>query len=746
MKSLLKVLFIFGVILVSQFYVFPNHSNLSNSKYSIKYNLKEGDVLTYAQVFKAENQADPDREEKYILQMEWVVKIGVVGYENNCYHLAIQYNRKKLNLVNKASLEHSFGKERTSTFYNTLNNFKPSFVQYLIIDEWGKNINGSFYLNEMPSYFYTIMSNIFYLPEMPLEMNDSYYREEEQKLKVTFKGIENTSVGECLVFEGETPGGAVRLLINKNLGIPDMMSYIAQYRAYRREKSEKFLLLFVEKKNLKWEEMLKDPELNKALLLSSLREKKLLCDRGIIEKFLKSDDKVRQNLAITYCSLKGIPEGLDLNDYLRADNPIVRFNAAKALFKFKNNRAPLEALTYDEDINLRLRAKQFLTRSSYLIPERNYQLFETIRNFVYSEENNYGKISGNISQVKEVLRFIKPENNWVGGCYKHFISESGIKIQRPYYIYLPEDYDPAELYPMIIFLGGGEGWGDITVKTIYQNLKASNYLSEYILLVPQAQGMWWEVEDERAFSLLLPVILKNYSIDTNRVYMAGGSNGGMGTFFYSTHEPDRFAAIASYMGHPVVKHNPPETEQDREVLKNLINTAIYMIHGEKDKIIQPNGDRLAYKKLSKLNYKIKYEELPERGHDISFAEIKDKIINWFKTNQRNPHPNKIELVMNYPQYNRSYWLRVERTNQLPAKVSAKINDNTIEIKTEGVLSLTVFLDEELVDISKEVIIKINRKQVYKVQPLPTVKCLLKSVRETIDPKLSYGVALVFKID
>ena len=365
---------------------------------------------------------------------------------------------------------------------------------------------------------------------------------------------------------------------------------------------------------------------------------------------------------------------------------------------------------------------------------------------MYSEEYNHKNISANISEAREVLKFMKPENNWIGGCYRHFIRDKGTGILRPYYVYLPEDYDPAELYPMITYLGGGDGRGDIAFKTIYQGLKISNDLSDYILFVPQAQGMWWHEEVEQVFNQLLPKILRSYSVDTNRVYIAGSSNGGMGTFFYSTHHPDKFAAIASIMGHPVVKNRPPETEQDREVLKNLRNTAIYMVHGEKDDVVSPGGDRLAYKKLSKLNNRIEYEELSGRAHDISFRESKNKIIQLFTNNQRNIHPEKVELVMNFPQYNRSYWIRVDKTRRFPAKVSAKIKGNNVDIKTKGVQHLTIFLDEGLVDLTKETIIKINGKQVYRAYPSPSLECLLSSAREKNDSQLSYSIALDFEID
>jgi len=277
-------------------------------------------------------------------------------------------------------------------------------------------------------------------------------------------------------------------------------------------------------------------------------------------------------------------------------------------------------------------------------------------------------------------------------------------------------------------------------------LKENHDLPKYVLLVPQAQGYWWEEEIEQVFSNLLQKILKDFSLDTNRIYIAGVSNGGMGGFFYSTHHPYRFAAMASLMGFPVIKHRPPQSKEDAKVLKNLRNTAVYLVHGEKDDKVDPGGDRMAYQMLSRLNFTIEYKELPGRGHDIGFNEFEPELIGWFQSHQRNSRPQEVELIMNYPKYNRSYWIQVNKTKKLPAEVFGEIKGNTVEIKTSRVLNLTVFLDEELVDFTKEVIIRINKKLVYKGKISSDADMLLKSARENRDAQLSHSVSLDFALD
>jgi Carbohydrate binding module (family 6)/Secretion system C-terminal sorting domain len=129
--------------------------------------------------------------------------------------------------------------------------------------------------------------------------------------------------------------------------------------------------------------------------------------------------------------------------------------------------------------------------------------------------------------------------------------------------YLPADYNPANKYPLIIFLHGmGEG-GD-GVSGLYNLLNqglpwwinrgfkpsavspVDGKTYEFIVVSPQAPASWQWSYDYNEIQYVVPDILNRYSIDQSRMYVTGLSAGGSGTWSCMTHDPNfamKFAAI-----------------------------------------------------------------------------------------------------------------------------------------------------------------------------------------------------------
>ena len=83
--------------------------------------------------------------------------------------------------------------------------------------------------------------------------------------------------------------------------------------------------------------------------------------------------------------------------------------------------------------------------------------------------------------------------------------------------------------------------------------------SGFLAVYPNAAGaMWWEQKPTAMVDQLLLEILRSYNVDTNRIYLAGFSNGGSAALYFGTLWPGRWAAIASQMGAGV---NSPSGEE-----------------------------------------------------------------------------------------------------------------------------------------------------------------------------------------
>lgn len=131
-------------------------------------------------------------------------------------------------------------------------------------------------------------------------------------------------------------------------------------------------------------------------------------------------------------------------------------------------------------------------------------------------------------------------------------AETGTSLQ--YQLYIPENYDASQSYPMIQFIpdssavGKGtdvvltQGWGGLIWAT-----DAEQAMHPSFVVVP----IFTEtiVDDNHNHSgqidvamRMLQSLTETYSIDTNRIYTTGQSMGGMTSFHESIAYPDFFAA------------------------------------------------------------------------------------------------------------------------------------------------------------------------------------------------------------
>lgn len=714
----------------------------------LRYKRSVGDVITYKQVFYAERQIAVDRPESFKFRIEWTVKVATIGERAGRYILAIQYNREQTRLLNQKELEAILPPEEIFDALVEQTDFDLQTTRVVEVDELGRNLNHSYYYNEMFSGLHPLATRMFSLPAEPVFPGLTYEVQAEEPVAMTYKGVIPWVIGEMHVFEGKVAGGRLKANFFKESGLLESLEYTGEYLVNRKLVKETYLYSYTGKKKMTLAEMLGDEALNKAVVQAALARNSFRVPASIIKSFLDSQDKGRRRLAAAYCAIRGIPNGLDVGSFLMDPDPVVRFNAAKALTLKTSNTQIMKTIALNPADPLQLRARNFLEKSSYFIPETYRAEFRKLQDYIYGQDTAAPVTSMPLEKLQMMLKFMKPYGEQVGGFYKKLMRNPVSGRVQPYFIYLPVDYDPYEVFPVVVYFGGGDGRGDQALTEAYQELMKADEMASYILVAPQAEGMWWEQASTEGFIKMANEVLSTYSIDTDRIYAAGTSNGAMATFFYGTHLADRFAAIFSNMGYPVVKHSPPETPRDAEVLKNLKHTPVYIVHGDSDTMVFPVGSQKAYQTLRRLKYDVKYDEFPGRDHDIKLSELRGKMIRWFREKVRDAVPKQIEYVINDEQFSWNYWVRVDKVKALPAQVSAEIDEakNEIRIKTRNVESLTVFCDSRELDLSREVRIILNNKEVFSGTVEPSAAAMLEITRTRLDPSLSFGASVKLDAD
>lgn len=154
--------------------------------------------------------------------------------------------------------------------------------------------------------------------------------------------------------------------------------------------------------------------------------------------------------------------------------------------------------------------------------------------------------------------------------------ETGISLE--YSLYIPEDYDENETYPLIMFIPDSSGAGKSAKEIVEQYYGADIWVSEEeqakhksFVLVPAFSEVvvdddWNTSEQIEAAVRLIQSITDTYSVDTDRLYTTGQSMGCMTSLYLNSKYPDLFAASLFVSG-----------QWDISVLKGLENEKFFYI-------------------------------------------------------------------------------------------------------------------------------------------------------------------------
>ncbi len=145
-----------------------------------------------------------------------------------------------------------------------------------------------------------------------------------------------------------------------------------------------------------------------------------------------------------------------------------------------------------------------------------------------------------------------------------YTDKKGAKL--PYRLFVPPHYDSAQRYPLILWFHGGSGRGSNNEAQIAgENEKGAQLwtapenqaLVPAFVLAPQcAQGENWsdpelnEIGAPLQLTLdVLALVQKDYSIDSDRIYLVGQAMGGLAVWSLLQKYPEKWAAavvVASY--------------------------------------------------------------------------------------------------------------------------------------------------------------------------------------------------------
>lgn len=306
-----------------------------------------------------------------------------------------------------------------------------------------------------------------------------------------------------------------------------------------------------------------------------------------------------------------------------------------------------------------------------------------------------------------------------------------------YALLLPPEYHHARRYPALVALHSGDG---PEAASLWWADEASR--RGYIIIAPEynlagkPKDYRYSPDEHAAVEIALRDARRRFSIDSDRVFLAGTTLGGTMAWDVGLAHPDLFAGMIVLNGLPA---KFVWTYRDHAALIPMYLAMGELAPAEPD-LILPFGTSLVAR-----NYDVMYTEYFDRGLEPLPEEI-PAAFNWMDSRSRDPYPK--EFSINSAREGDSRYFGVvlrehaegrakspDEADPLgkginPAKitVNARTLANLLDVTTSGVNGLDLWLGPPHIDLTKRLEIRINGRTTYKGDPTIDIAPFLEDLR------------------
>ncbi|HER00154.1 MAG TPA: hypothetical protein ENO22_12515 [candidate division Zixibacteria bacterium] len=212
-------------------------------------------------------------------------------------------------------------------------------------------------------------------------------------------------------------------------------------------------------------------------------------------------------------------------------------------------------------------------------------------------------------------------------------------VERPWVLYVPEQYDPNLPTPMIVILHGMVGRKNIIddpVKYAEEHPILEHIAREagWLALFPFGQegATWWDEVGMANIRDLVRTVKSEYNVDDNRVHLAGFSDGASGAYGLAMLDPTDFAAFVCLNGDPGV---PNEDGGLHTYASNLNNVSIYAGFTNQDQLYPTASMSPAVRLIQRAHADLKFQAF-EGEHDLAAYGPQDfeQMLGFMNNNKR----------------------------------------------------------------------------------------------------------------
>lgn len=296
---------------------------------------------------------------------------------------------------------------------------------------------------------------------------------------------------------------------------------------------------------------------------------------------------------------------------------------------------------------------------------------------------------------------------------------------------------PEGGYPLYISMHGGGNAPKQVNDEQWQNQimlytpKCGYYIS------PRAPwddwNMWFRPGIDELFERLITTLVAGGFVNPDKVYLMGYSAGGDGVWRLAPRLADHWAAASMMAGHP-----------GESSVVNMMNTPFSVWCGALDSSYDRNtlcAQRGAILDSLSTAHPSRYVHethiVPGKPHWMD--RVDTVAVEWMAQYVRNSAPSDIVWRQEEVTRPRFYWLSVNPSSAKQGMtVRASIKGNVITISECDYPSLTVWLNDRLVNLDKPVTIRTPKRTLFKGKLLRSADTMSQSLALFNDPSFVYS--------
>lgn len=318
---------------------------------------------------------------------------------------------------------------------------------------------------------------------------------------------------------------------------------------------------------------------------------------------------------------------------------------------------------------------------------------------------------------------------------------------------LPDNYAATRKWPCLVWLHGSDPSNrPFDPERRMPSVESLADRLDVIVVEPHGRGnLNWRGPAAEDVITVLDQARAAYSIDPDRIYLMGSSMGGEGAWWLG----ERWFGIFAGIG-PIAApsdHHIGYTPQEIDLLppwqqwwidsnsavsfaENLLNTAVYIYHGERDKIVPVEHSRRMDERLVELGLYRKryYQEDPAGTHQLP-PDLPEEMLSSFLLDfPLERAPKDLSVISPYLRWGRRGWARMEAFDRSceMGELRAKVEGQSVSLYTHNVAALTVDPPKELIDPRKAYVVTLDGESAFNVDRMDGSQ----SFRLEEDPRMS----------